>query len=250
MRLKMLSGVMLGFALGGFFDGILLHQILQWHHLLSLVADAGDLRMQILWDGVFHALMYVVAMLALAGLWRSRTPPSGDHAPLTALMLAGFAGWHFVDAVASHWILGIHRIKIDSPNPLAWDLAWLAAFGLVPLAAALAIWKRRRGRAGAAIGPGASFAIAASLSTAMAVWSLQPATDRPLTTVVFAPGTRASAVIDAIRSNNAKLVWADHRMNVVILSVAPRRAWHFYGSGALMVTGAGLPGGCASWSRV
>src|SRR5690606_18965301 len=30
-------GTVLGFALGGFFDGILLHQILQWHHLLSLV---------------------------------------------------------------------------------------------------------------------------------------------------------------------------------------------------------------------
>jgi uncharacterized membrane protein len=27
--------ILLGFALGGFFDGILLHQILQWHHLLS-----------------------------------------------------------------------------------------------------------------------------------------------------------------------------------------------------------------------
>jgi uncharacterized membrane protein len=26
---------MLGFAFGGFFDGILLHQVLQWHHLLS-----------------------------------------------------------------------------------------------------------------------------------------------------------------------------------------------------------------------
>ena len=41
----------LGFALGGFFDGILLHQILQWHHLLSLVPGVTELRMQVLWDG-------------------------------------------------------------------------------------------------------------------------------------------------------------------------------------------------------
>lgn len=34
-------GAALGFALGGFFDGILLHQILQWHHLLSLGAGAS-----------------------------------------------------------------------------------------------------------------------------------------------------------------------------------------------------------------
>ena len=29
------AGLLLGMALGGFFDGILLHQMLQWHHLLS-----------------------------------------------------------------------------------------------------------------------------------------------------------------------------------------------------------------------
>ena len=31
------AGLLLGFAMGGFFDGILLHQILQWHHLLSAI---------------------------------------------------------------------------------------------------------------------------------------------------------------------------------------------------------------------
>ena len=29
------AGYSLGFGIGGFFDGILLHQVLQWHHLLS-----------------------------------------------------------------------------------------------------------------------------------------------------------------------------------------------------------------------
>lgn len=250
MRLRTLSAGMLGFALGGFFDGILLHQILQWHHLLSLVADAGDLRRQILWDGMFHALMYVIALLALAGLWRSRAAPAGQGAPMPALILAGFGSWHLVDAVASHWILGIHRVRIDSSNPLAWDLIWLAAFGLAPLAAALIISRSRGLRARSAIGSDASIAIAASLSAAMAAWSLQPPTDQPLTTIVFASGTSASAVVEAIRSNEAKLVWADNRMSVVLVSVAPRRAWRFYESGALLVTGAGLPVGCASWSRV
>ena len=58
--------LLLGFALGGFFDGILLHQILQWHHLLSLVPGVASLEAQVLWDGLFHLLMYV---LAVAGLW-------------------------------------------------------------------------------------------------------------------------------------------------------------------------------------
>lgn len=34
------AGYMLGFGLGGFFDGILLHQLLQWHHLLSGLEQA------------------------------------------------------------------------------------------------------------------------------------------------------------------------------------------------------------------
>lgn len=29
------AGVFLGLGLGGFVDGILLHQILQWHHMIS-----------------------------------------------------------------------------------------------------------------------------------------------------------------------------------------------------------------------
>ncbi|MCJ9711991.1 DUF2243 domain-containing protein, partial [Bordetella hinzii] len=61
-RLRRASG-WLGFAMGGFFDGILLHQILQWHHLLSALRTGvlADLRMQVAVDGLFHALMYAVA---------------------------------------------------------------------------------------------------------------------------------------------------------------------------------------------
>jgi len=56
-------GLMLGLAFGGFFDGIVLHQILQWHHLLSGLSGGrfADLRVQLLADGLFHALMYGLA---------------------------------------------------------------------------------------------------------------------------------------------------------------------------------------------
>src|SRR3978361_245537 len=68
------AGYLIGIALGGFFDGILLHQVLQWHHLLSLVDSPvlKDIRAQILADGLFHVLMYLIALWGLALLWRSR----------------------------------------------------------------------------------------------------------------------------------------------------------------------------------
>jgi uncharacterized membrane protein len=53
------AGFLLGFSLAGFFDGILLHQVLQWHHLLSDVQLAAlrDIRAQLLADGLFHVLI-------------------------------------------------------------------------------------------------------------------------------------------------------------------------------------------------
>jgi uncharacterized membrane protein len=48
--------------LGGFFDGVVLHQILQWHHMLGSMypADsAAALQLNTFWDGLFHASTYV-----------------------------------------------------------------------------------------------------------------------------------------------------------------------------------------------
>ena len=120
------SGYALGFAIGGFFDGILLHQILQWHHLLSALEGEpySDLRFKILADGIFHALMYAVGGVGLWLLWRSRAEfgRAGADRLLFSNALIGFGAWHVVDAVASHWLLGIHRIRMDSDVPLVWDL--------------------------------------------------------------------------------------------------------------------------------
>ena len=160
--LTLAAGV-LGFGLGGFFDGIMLHQILQWHHLLSLVPGIGDLRAQVMWDGVFHALMYVVAAWGLAALWRaSRRGPVVSRGVVLGAILIGFGVWNIVDTLLSHWILGIHRVKLDSPNPLAWDLLWLAVFGIAPLLLGVAL---RRG--GGTAAPSGAFVAGIALDLAV-----------------------------------------------------------------------------------
>jgi len=40
------AGILLGLGLVGFVDGILLHQILQWHHMLSSLACPHCLRLR------------------------------------------------------------------------------------------------------------------------------------------------------------------------------------------------------------
>lgn len=127
---------LLGFALGGFLDGIVLHQLLQWHHLLSLWAEAEELTWHVLWDGIFHVLMYVLAALGLWELWRRGLP---DGRRFAGALLAGVGLWNVVDGVVFHWALEVHHIRLDAANPVLWDLAWLAAFGLGPLAAGCAL---------------------------------------------------------------------------------------------------------------
>lgn len=242
--------VLLGFALGGFFDGILLHQVLQWHHFLSLVPDSGDLARQVLWDGLFHLSTYALSMLALAGLWRSRR--SADDATTRRLLAAlaiGFGLWNVVDVAGAHWVLGIHRVRVDAPSPLAWDLGWLAAFGLVPLLVGAALFRGPRPPLRPAHPGAVALVLLCVLTAGAAAWASRPPSDQRFTTVTFGPNVRPEQVMTAIAAADARLVWADAAMRVVVLDVAPERRLSFYRRGALLVGGGGAAG-CADWIRV
>lgn len=58
------------------------------------------------------------------------------------MVLVGFGVWHGVDAGLLHWLLGIHRIRMDVSNPLTWDLAWLIVFDVIPMVAGWLLWRR------------------------------------------------------------------------------------------------------------
>ncbi|MGK2909054.1 MAG: DUF2243 domain-containing protein [Sphingobium sp.] len=242
--------VVLGVALGGFFDGILLHQILQWHHLLSLVPGMTDVRAQVLWDGYFHALMYVIAVIALWGLWRSRNEAGSDWgSSLIGAALIGFGIWHVLDSVLSHWILGIHRIKLDSPHPLAWDLLWLATFGIVPGIVGKVLLRKSPPSTRKLHGSTVAVFTVGLLTAGAAGWSLKAPPDQRFTTVVFPPSVSPAKVINAIVAADGRLAWADPNMGVVVIDVPTANRLSFYRRGALLVSGSGLPSGCFAWSR-
>jgi len=235
------AGYLLGFGLGGFFDGVLLHQILQWHHLLSAVGGGwSDLRMQVLADGLFHAVMYVIAAGGLALLWRSRKAFAriGGGRLLAASALIGFGAWHATDALLSHWLLGIHRIRMDSANPLAWDLAWLAAFGLAPLA--FGVLLRRRGGGGTGRTPQAA-ALAVFVLAAGVAAGLPPAGSPAV--VVFRAGVTDGEAMAALAALDGRVAWSEGGVWAVELPEG-RSAWGLYRRGALFV-GAGPTGSCA-----
>lgn len=130
MRLAPLltSGYVLGFGLGGFFDGIVLHQLLQWHHLVSSVYPADTvegLELNTLWDGIFHLATYGITIVGLYLLWRAITRQNAPHAPraLIGAMLIGFGVFHLFDSIVNHWLLQIHHIR-EGENALAYDIAF------------------------------------------------------------------------------------------------------------------------------
>lgn len=239
----------LGFAAGGLFDGILLHQILQWHHLLSLVPGVAGLRGQVLWDGYFHAFLYLAGGLGIAGLWRSRARLKEERwKSVAGVLLFGFAAWHTIDSVVSHWWLGIHRIRIDSPDPLLWDLIWLVGFGIVPaIVGALLVRQPPSNPPPASAGHAIVPLMIATL--VLAVWSLIPPDDKRFTTVVFAPWVTGGAAITAIGEADGRLVWTDPALAVMVVEVPSDRRLGLYAKGALLVSGGAFAGGCIDWSR-
>ena len=74
----MLPASCLGIGLGGFVDGIVLHQILQWHHMLTSEGSdpkttVAGLETNTLWDGLFHASTWIAVGVGIYMLWRRTT---------------------------------------------------------------------------------------------------------------------------------------------------------------------------------
>jgi uncharacterized membrane protein len=133
-------GLLLGIGLGGFVDGIVLHQILQWHHVLTSEGSYPDttvagLEANTFWDGVFHAATWVAVAAGIYILWRRpadvRWGASG-HA-FFGWMLVGWGLFNLVEGVVDHHVLKIHHVREDSAHQTAWDLAFLAFGGLLIL---------------------------------------------------------------------------------------------------------------------
>jgi uncharacterized membrane protein len=87
----LLARLALGFGFGRFFDGILLHQVIQWYHCLSgLEETRRDMRVLIMTDGLFHLLLSALSALGLwlmrSMRWRLYMPSTGAS---SARMLQG-----------------------------------------------------------------------------------------------------------------------------------------------------------------
>ncbi len=134
-----LPGIVLGVGLGGFADGILLHQLLQWHHMLTSTNDdrigvkyynpdtVSGLEMNTVWDGVFHVVCWLAVLTGLAILYSRVTHHRRRVWTSRALwgwVLVGWGLFNLVEGVLDHHILGIHHVYAGD-GQVWWDLGFL-----------------------------------------------------------------------------------------------------------------------------
>ncbi|MGY1917195.1 DUF2243 domain-containing protein [Blastococcus sp. SYSU DS0973] len=126
------TGLLYGLGFGGFVDGIVLHQMLQWHHMVSAVegqepTTLAGLEVNTLADGFFHAGAWVLAfagtVTALVAWRQDRLAPSWSFH--FGLVLVGWGLFNLVEGLVDHQILGIHHVRDDLGGPLSWDLGFL-----------------------------------------------------------------------------------------------------------------------------
>jgi uncharacterized membrane protein len=142
------AGIFLGLGLGGFFDGIVLHQILQWHHMLTSAGyppeSVENLKFNTLWDGLFHASTYIFVVIGLIILWRAahRVHLWWSGKMLIGAILIGFGIFNVVEGIVNHHLLGIHHVNETVPMEqwIYWDIGFLV-WGLAMLMGGWALLK-------------------------------------------------------------------------------------------------------------
>lgn len=126
------AGMLLGIGLGGFFDGILFHQILQVHNMLSSkipVTDLVSAKINMTWDGYFHAAVWLMTAAGVYLLFKTGKRPDVQWSGrvLSGAMLAGWGAFNLTEGVIDHQLLDIHHVMEYVGDKLPYDLAFLAS---------------------------------------------------------------------------------------------------------------------------
>lgn len=124
------TAIILGIGLGAFIDGIVLHQILQWHEMLSNKIPATDYigkSINMFWDGIFHAFCLIVVLVGMVQLWKLLKRPGLNTSGklLSGGLLVGWGLFNIVEGVINHHILRLHNVMEFSTNHNIGNYAFL-----------------------------------------------------------------------------------------------------------------------------
>jgi uncharacterized membrane protein len=123
-----------------------LHQILHVHSMLSAwlpPTTMETMRVNMAWDGYFHAGVWLCTLLGVWGLWgagRAGRSPTGRG--FLGQLLLGWGLFNLVEGVIDHHVLQSHHV-VDLPRHVpAFDWAFLGAGGVLLILVGWALARR------------------------------------------------------------------------------------------------------------
>ena len=140
-RPLVVAGLAVGVGMGGFVDGILFHQILQIHNMLSAIRPPDTLvnvEINMVWDGLFHAGTWCFTAVGIFLLFRAGKDPGAAWSGRTlgGAVLAGFGLFNLIEGVIDHHLLGVHHV-VERLGPSIYDWLFLGSGALL---LAVGVW--------------------------------------------------------------------------------------------------------------
>ena len=125
------ASLVLGVGLGGFADGIVFHQLFQWHQMLSnkITPDTWmNKSINMFWDGIFHLSCLMIMVLGTYLLFKSLSNRTANSSPklFVSALFTGWAIFNIVEGIIDHQIMKLHNVRegIDSQF---WNSVFLIA---------------------------------------------------------------------------------------------------------------------------
>lgn len=125
------AATVLGIGIGGFIDGIVFHQILQWHEMISnkippVTYVAKSVNM--FWDGIFHLFTLMVTVAGIILMWKLLRRKDIDRSGnlFSGGLFLGFGLFNLLEGIADHQVLKLHNVREVTPDKQVWNLGFLA----------------------------------------------------------------------------------------------------------------------------
>lgn len=89
-----------------------------------------NLKLNTLWDGIFHSSIYIFVVFWLFILWRAahRRHLAWSSKLLTGTLLLGWGIFNLVEGAVDHELLGVHHVNelVPQNQRIYWDIGFLA----------------------------------------------------------------------------------------------------------------------------
>jgi uncharacterized membrane protein len=139
------AGLAIGIGMGGFVDGIVFHQILQVHNMLSARIANDNIvgaKVNMVWDGFFHVFTWIMVAIGIALLWKAAKTRGTllSTSTFAGSMLMGWGLFNVIEGVVDHHLLNVHHV-VERMGQSIWDYAFLLWGALMVLGGWA--WRRR-----------------------------------------------------------------------------------------------------------